>query len=60
MIIVKREYDVENPSGGRMRTIVTRRVFADDDITGVQQFLDERSTISGYEWYNLNFEYTKL
>lgn len=60
MIIIRREYEVDNPSGGRGITKVTRKVFADDDIVGVQQFLDERSTISGYEWYNLNFEYTKL
>ena len=39
---------------------VTRKVFADDDLQGVQAFLDERNKISGYEWKNLSFEYTKL
>lgn len=29
---------------------VTRKVFADDDLQGVQAFLDERNKISGYEW----------
>ena len=60
MILVVRKYEVDNPSGGRMRTNVTRKVFADHDIDGVQKFLDERSTINGYEWYNLSFDFIKL
>ena len=60
MIIVTRKYEVDNPSGGRSFKKVTRKVFADDDVDGVQAFLDERSTVMGYEWYNLDFEYTKL
>ena len=60
MIIIRREYTVESCSGGRMLCKVTRKVFADDDIAGVQAFLDERSTVSGYEWHNLDFTYTKL
>ena len=60
MIIVVRKYEVDNPSGGRRRVDVTRRVFDDHDIDGVQKFLDERGTISGYEWYNLSFEFIKL
>lgn len=60
MIIVTRRYEVDNPSGGRALKKVTRKVFADDDLIGIQAFLDERSTVIGYEWYNLDFEYTKL
>ena len=39
-----------NPCGGGYCCKVTRKVFADDDLQGVQAFLDERNKISGYEW----------
>ena len=45
MIIVERYYEVANPCGGRDCAIRTRKVFADDDIAGVQNFLNERSTV---------------
>ena len=60
MIIIERSYDVENSCGGRMRHEITRKVFGDNDITLIQHFLDERSKVPGYEWYNLEFKYTKL
>lgn len=60
MIIIERSYDVEHSSGGKMHHEITRKVFGDNDIDSIQLFLDERSKIPGYEWYNLEFEYTKL
>ena len=60
MIIVERTYDFNNPAGGPRLTDVTRKVFSDDDIIGIQDFLNERSKISGYEWYNLDFKFTKI
>ena len=60
MIIIRREYNIANPCGGRPQCIVTRKVFHDDDIKGVQSFLDERSVVSGYKWFNLHFDYTKI
>ena len=60
MIVVTREYDVDNPSGGRRLHSVTRKVFADEDLEGVQKFLDERNRVSGYEWHNLAFNFLKL
>ena len=60
MIVVTRKYDVDNPSGGMILHKVTRKVFADEDLEGVQKFLDERHLVSGYEWHNLNFDFLKL
>ena len=60
MIIITRTYEVDNPSGGRPLVVTTRKVFADNDMCRVQAFLDERSTVKGHEWYNINFHYTKL
>lgn len=60
MIIITRRHEEPNPCGGRLLCKVTRKVFADDDLQGVQAFLDERNKISGYEWKNLSFEYVKL
>lgn len=60
MIIITRHYDVENSSGGRMLHNVTRKVFPEDAIEQIQSFLDERSTVPGYEWHNLDFTFIKL
>ena len=60
MIIITRTHKVDKSQGGTAATYVTRKAFADDDIAGVQRFLDERGKVSGYEWYNIQFEYTKL
>jgi hypothetical protein len=60
MIIITRKYQEPDPHGGNLLNKITRKVFADDDLQGIQAFLDERNKISGYEWRNLSFEYTKL
>lgn len=48
MIIIERSYEIPNSCGGPRLHTVDRKVFADDDISGVQAFLDERSSLSGY------------
>lgn len=60
MIIIERHYDMENSSGGRNLHHCDRKVFKDDDIEGIQKFLDERCPIDGYHWFNLDFNYTIL
>ena len=60
MIIIERSYEVTSPRGGGKKFVVDCKAFADDDIQGVQVFLDERNTVSGYEWYNLDFNFIKL
>lgn len=60
MIIVERHYDTKNPSGGRMVHNICRKVFGDNDVEGIQKFLDEKHIVSGYEWYNLDFKYIKI
>lgn len=59
MIIIERTYTVDRPEGGH-ETRITRRAFSDNDTEGVQAFLDERSTESGYPWHKISFNYTKL
>ena len=59
MIIIERHYNIDNPNGeGRMHC-VNRKAFLDDDVEGVQKFLDMRSPVPGYEWYDIRFEYIK-
>lgn len=60
MILVVKSYDTANTSGGRMIHHVIRKVFHDNDVDGVQKFMDERREISGYEWHNLSFKFMKL
>ena len=60
MIIIKRSYEVARPEGGGYKTVVSRKSFNDDDTTGVDAFINERGTIPGYPWVNVNYKYTKL
>lgn len=60
MIIIERSYNVDNSRGGRPLYKVDRKVFSDNDIEGVQEFLNERSEVSGYPWFNLEYNFIKL
>lgn len=62
MIIIERNWDIDNPRGGyKMIHYVKRRVFNDDDTEGVQKFLDEEwLDHEGRTWYNVEYKYTKL
>ena len=60
MVIIERSYNVDSSSGGRPLYKVDRKVFSDNDIEGVQEFLNERSEVSGYPWFNLEYNFIKL
>ena len=60
MIIVERRYEVARPEGGGYKTVVGRGIFSDDDIIGLDEFLNEHSETPGYEWRNVEYKYTKL
>lgn len=57
MIIIERSYDASQPEVG---PVTTRKAFLDNDVEGVQGFLNERSTEQGYPWRNIEFRYIKL
>lgn len=60
MIIIERSYEVARPEGGGYKTVVNRKIFNDDDVSGVDAFINERGDIEGYPWKNIEFKYTKL
>jgi hypothetical protein len=60
MIIIERSYNIDSSRGGRPLYKVDRKVFSDNDIEGVQEFLNERSEVSGYPWFNLEYNFIKL
>lgn len=60
MIIIERSYEVARPEGGGYKTVVDRKSFNDDDTASVDAFINERGTIPGYSWKNIEFKYTKL
>ena len=60
MIIVERTWEEPNPRGGGKLHKSERKCFADDDINGVEEFINEQSDIPGYEWTNVEYKYTKL
>lgn len=60
MIIIERSYEVARPEGGGYETVVDRKSFNDDDTVGVDLFINESGTIPGYQWYNVEYKYTKL
>ena len=58
MIVIERKYDEPNPRGGRKLHKISRKCFKDDDIKGVEKFINENSTV--YEWSNVEYRYIKL
>ena len=59
MIVIERTYDEPNPRGGRKIHKVSRRCFNNDDVEGVEEFINTKSS-SGYEWSNVEYKYIKL
>lgn len=59
MIVIERKYDEPNPRGGRKIHKVSRRCFNNDDVEGVEDFINAKSS-SGYEWSNIEYKYIKL
>lgn len=62
MIIIERYWKKPNPRGGcKLLNKVERKAFDDDDLIGVNKFINNSSEmISGYEWRNIEYKYVKL
>ena len=61
MIIIERFWKEPNPRGGcNLLSKVERKSFADNDLDGVNEFINETSEVSGYEWRDVEYKYTKL
>ena len=60
MIVIERKYDEPNPRGGRKLHKVSRKCFKDEDIKGIEKFINESSSLPGYEWSNIEYKYIKL
>ena len=60
MIIIERRWNEPNPRGGGKLSKVERKCFADDNLDGVNEFINENTKVSGYEWTNIEYKYIKL
>ena len=40
MIIIERSYEVARPEGGGYKTVVNRKIFNDDDVSGADAFIN--------------------
>jgi len=60
MIIVERTWEEPNPRGGGRLSKVERKAFDDRDKEGINNFINAKSCVSGYEWTNVEYKYTKL
>lgn len=60
MIVIERTWREPDPKGGGKILKEARKCFADDDLDGVNKFINETTKISGYEWTNVEYTYIKL
>ena len=60
MIVIERTYEEPNPRGGGRLCKTDRKCFTDEDIEGVNEFINKQSPIPGYEWTNVSYKYIKL
>ena len=61
MVVIERYWQEPNPRGGCNKlNKVARKCFADDDLDGVNKFINETTKVSGYEWTNVEYKYIKL
>ena len=60
MIVIERTWREPNPRGGTKLYNVARKCFSDDDIEGVEKFINEKAKVSGYEWTDVEYKYIKL
>ena len=60
MIVIERKYDEPDPRGGKKIHKVSRKCFSDEDIKGIEKFINESSSLPGYEWSNIEYKYIKL
>ena len=60
MIIIERTWREPDPRGGCRLHKTARKCFSDDDIVGVEHFINENAEVSGYEWTDVEYKYIKL
>ena len=60
MIVIERTWKESNPRGGGKLNKVERKCFDDDDLNGINEFINETSEVSGYEWTDVEYKYIKL
>ena len=60
MIVIERMWKEPIPRGGCKINKVARKCFADDDLDGVNKFINETTKVLGYEWTNVEYKYIKL
>ena len=60
MIVIERTWKEPNPRGGGKLNKVERKCFADNDLDCVNKFINETTMVSGYEWTDVEYKYTKL
>ena len=60
MIVIERTWREPNPRGGGRINKAARKCFADDDLEGVNKFINETTKVSGYEWTDVEYKYIKL
>lgn len=59
MIVIERYWQESNHLGGNINK-AERKCFNDNDIEGVEKFINEKSPIPGHEWTNVKYNYIKL
>ena len=60
MIVIERTWNEPNPAGGGWLNKVARECFADDDLDGINEFINETTKVSGYKWTDVKYKYTKV
>ena len=60
MIIIKRTWKEPSPRGGNKLNKVARKCFANNDLDGINEFINETTKVSGYEWSDVEYKYIKL
>lgn len=60
MIVIERTWKEPDSRGGGKLNKVARKCFADDDLDGVNSFINETTKVSGYDWTNVEYNYIKL
>lgn len=60
MIVIERTWKEPDPRGGGKLNKVSRKCFVDDDLNGINEFVNETSEVSGYEWTDVEYKYIKL
>ena len=60
MIVIERTWEEPNPCGGGRLSKAERKAFDDNDKESINEFINAEPYVSGYEWTNVKYKYTKL